>query len=953
MIENLLDHFRKIWGKRQLVLYIIFCLIVLVALWVILLDVSMPSGFIDYLLLVAAFIILLPVFFLFSNELKKENIWHAHSWCYYVIRLLVFTPILYFIYKLCKLGWHSISAYSIFIFAAPVWLITFIFYKNIRIEFGDKWIFAPDSVGKNGDKFNFKSSSERIANRIINDDSSLKVYLLDGSQGYGKSSYARMIVESLGNPKDVLYTYVSLTETNEENDLSKLFEERWEITLAERYPRICSGCFDGIAEIIRIPETRFSLKDLFIIFKYIDFPINKTKVIENKSESSAVKYCSEKNARLFRCVSKIHEKVWAIVFDEVDRALPREIYRLVEIVERFKYLEAGEFPVKLRFFICVSRERLDGIFEDVKETNDKPLGGFIKDFFDLKNQDTIISLPLVSFKKRWQFVRGLLKNIYKNGHELSVYKNTMIFSGISNTVANLLTSEQSLQVAIKLLCEESPRVAKKCINSASFWNGVFFKKGAVGYIYIRFSDLVLMEYIRTRYKFLWNFMEKTIEQILPEENEDKKLFDMNDYKTRLRIEETTAAAFGTSKQTLSPQQKLAGWIREYYPGIEEKLLDRAIQIFTAAAFCYIQYFDTSPRAVVGNSLGNGWNLYRYLSLSGDYYEFDKLEMWYLEHKNKEIGGGGVFAKVKSSKDLIRYALNICQIKDVPPRVLLDTAKELWSRLRSKRIKFSKYNYHDNSFRVTSIARIPPLLYLILRDEKKPIAESNEAEEAIKLFIDILRSQDVEIELKLSLLEYIKSYEVIGRPYGPEMHILFYKNLLNTEYGNEVKTAYSYVFDDFKKRYLDNKNNNIYELEGNALYVLYNIWSGEKNGQEINRIHEIAERFLDKDKETILKLWSCLKDPQELSVDIKDVIKPNSFNIFLFVDLDKLIEATDVAIKKGNPAFSEKVEKYRSLSLTGRLKVETLIIPKEDTLRSFINSLLKKRNQSDDGYEQRN
>ncbi len=98
--------------------------------------------------------------------------------------------------------------------------------------------FAFDAVGKDDDKFNYDPVAAAEAQKIIDFTSGkVEVYVLSGRQGLGKSSFQRMLIEHMDQSK-MLYTYLSLTEANNDIDIGKLFNKRWTQTLSERYPVI-------------------------------------------------------------------------------------------------------------------------------------------------------------------------------------------------------------------------------------------------------------------------------------------------------------------------------------------------------------------------------------------------------------------------------------------------------------------------------------------------------------------------------------------------------------------------------------------------------------------------------------------------------------------------------------------------------------------------------------------
>ena len=102
------------------------------------------------------------------------------------------------------------------------------------------------------DELDFEKSAKSFAKSIEDQEKHISVVSLNGGLGEGKSSYLRMAIEQLhdGDVNKYLYTYISLTEANEEDAFSKLFADRWFGTLNERYP------------MLRIAKSRKLLKSI-------------------------------------------------------------------------------------------------------------------------------------------------------------------------------------------------------------------------------------------------------------------------------------------------------------------------------------------------------------------------------------------------------------------------------------------------------------------------------------------------------------------------------------------------------------------------------------------------------------------------------------------------------------------------------------------------------------------
>lgn len=332
------------------------------------------------------FLYLIFIFFLFSIHriVPTQKIHNQPSWVMYYSYSLILAPITsYFLYNILQGSnfiqhfqiisinqnirqilhvTHLFTKYYIFnfdlILRVLVSILVLIIYMIIpakKISKND-YKFAPGAVGLDQDQRGFKVSVRNNSEAILNLDEHVNVVVLNGDMGYGKSSYARMLVESF-DEKKLLYTYISLTETNQAKDFSSLFAERWTSTLKERYPKL-----DGIqgAEVMRsiMRETGHGLLaaiTLFLININKGLLMTKSKIADkNYSLNLKEKFVESRVADLFGNITNICEDQWIIMIDEIERAKLEEVYRLVEVIERFKYEGRTGLPVKLVFILCIS-----------------------------------------------------------------------------------------------------------------------------------------------------------------------------------------------------------------------------------------------------------------------------------------------------------------------------------------------------------------------------------------------------------------------------------------------------------------------------------------------------------------------------------------------------------------------------------------------------------------------
>lgn len=200
--------------------------------------------------------------------------------------------------------------------------------------------FAPEA--SNYDNLNFGKSAHEAASAIKDSEKYVSVVALNGGYGEGKSSYARMIIEGVGAEKS-LYSYISLTETNATNDFSKLFAERWFETLNERYPTINIAPHVASLESILRESTNHSalVSAISQILVKLNFGLNKT--VAKCWDSNALKkeegkevFVPNSTAAMFNHIPEIKEDVWIINIDEIEHAQLDEIYRVIEVIERFQ-----------------------------------------------------------------------------------------------------------------------------------------------------------------------------------------------------------------------------------------------------------------------------------------------------------------------------------------------------------------------------------------------------------------------------------------------------------------------------------------------------------------------------------------------------------------------------------------------------------------------------------------
>ena len=337
--------------------------------------------------------------------------------------------------------------------------------------------FAPEASNK--DDLGFNESAIKAATAIKSSKKYVSVVALNGGYGEGKSSYARMIIEEVG-AETSLYSYISLTETNATNDFSKLFAERWFETLNERYPTINIAPHVASLEAILRESTNHSalVSAISQILVKLNFGLSKTvakcwDLNALKKESGKEIFVPNSTAAMFNHIPKIKEDVWIINIDEIERAQLDEIYRVIEVIERFKHEGRFGLPVKLVFLLCVSGSDLQKRLTELKSSNEK--AQLIEDFFfnNPKSRDQNLFLPPISYEKKKEFVVNALNEVLTKfklneikSDEIAISEQEMtnlFYSG------NFLDERKSLYWLTESLTKKALRVTLKLCQELEFF----------------------------------------------------------------------------------------------------------------------------------------------------------------------------------------------------------------------------------------------------------------------------------------------------------------------------------------------------------------------------------------------------------------------------------------------------------------------------------------------------
>jgi hypothetical protein len=877
---------------------------------------------------VAAILIFGGIFIFVINpvdQFKKQNIHNKPSWVFYSFWGFINTFIIYssflFTYQVREYWWNGTWSYF---FVVPLVLIIL---KWIIESVGPKVDltfrrFAAGSVGVKDDKLDFKTSAKNVANGLSNLKSYVNVVGLYGGLGFGKSSYARMILESFDTNK-TLYTYISLTETNEAKDFSKLFSERWLDTLAERYPKIdVTSCLPFMDSILRESGNGI-ISEILKIISTINLGLAKTKAVffdEFYSENKPV-FTTSTVAKLFGNITDIKESLWVIVVDEIERAQFEEIYRLVEIVERFKNEGRSGLPTKLLFLFCISEPDLNNYLDAFSDSD--PRARLLKTFFyeDPKSITHREFLPPVEPAVKQKYVlEQLNKIIDREGLEVPKEVNP---HAIGDPSTKFMDHKDAAEYTIAILRENSPRVISRVTTALDFFYNAFRNRaGDLQKNAIRFNDIVTLEYIKIKYPYLIDFFIKTVHVLVNQ----AEMHNIDAYFTKKELEEKKIGLIGwiemvTGRKIPDTEKpdvlKMVGLVMYYYFDFLNKDYDTKSKD---------KYFGTTSYPEI---------MCDYLSLMAEGTEtnYRKNNRFYQKHKSNPDG----FIQKLDNKELLSYTRFVFDVPNAPVQLNMDLIQELSDRVIKQKIEVDLINVADTALDEAIYQFVFQIVAVAEKERESDYASENISKsfEALKA---ILSSPKVITGLKYIILSSLVNNERGG---GSNIHFRLenaFKKILRY-YDTEMRELIKAVFKEAEDRYLSG-NRVLYKYEENFFYTLYQGWSGSKDAiEEIEKIRAAAKRGLKNCHEAIKLYWR--KYPiGEGWRNLNDVFDSDHFfsmsdtNNPVYMPLETLIEITKQA-KINDTEIQAKLKFWESIKDTPKLKELSVIKDDQSTLKSFL------------------
>ncbi len=950
VINNFINHLKGVWLWLSILIGGFFYLAIESELST-LYTTNLQSMRIITLGLIVIFLLLVNFVLKPIENLRKEKLWIQHSWVFYSYFTVLASPLVAFFLKyiffdeLCsKL---NIQCYSLLtgshffvwdlIIRLLIVIIGIVLFVSIKGELPDIALrFAAGSVGLRDDLLGYAVSAKNWALGLAKLNDYVNVVYLYGDMGYGKSSLARMIVESFDRRK-ILYTYISLTETNQAKDFSLLFSERWLESLKERYPKI-SVLDDSLflSSILRESGNGF-LSELLSFISKFDKGLKPTKAkIYDQYIDKKREHTTDYIAQLFGNIPEFHETLWIVMIDEVERAKLEEIYRVIEVLERFKAEGRPGLPLKLVFILCISPHDLDELLNNANDENSE-IKHQIRKFMtnDSKSALSRIFLPPLSYATRKGYLNKILGNFIstykiKIPESLEKYNPDTFYN--SRDKSNIPYNE-ALQFGLGLLIYEAPRTIQRNIQELELIYSSFRNiEGKTILGYIRFPDILIVTYASIRFPFLIVFFQKTINMFLLDQNDS---FSISRYLDRDKYKKG--------------EKNIFTWIADEtgyeIPDKEKETISRIIGMIAHFYLNYVGDKEVSQNNIWREtSLSKPENLRDYLAIiaSEPTDASRKAFQTYLFHQNNLNKN---YLKNLSPLDLIEYSRFLWPTEDANILCKLELANEFCKRFASRKIPKVKYGIHDTIYEEAIYQFLFNLLAIHeAADAYQPTQDALTAYyRVIQLLKDFLLSPNVITGGKYLMLNSLLNTE---KPGGGDVSFRLSKmyGKMKKE-GNGLYDEVKFVVNEAYKKYFDGKLD-IYDNEENFFYVLYQSWTGKKDDVEvIAKIQQAAMRNLSKHVPAIKLFWQLLYPykgglPTDIDELTKSFIINTSENAEFFLTLEQLVRATHNAnLSNLEPELKERIDWWDQIANNpeelAKYKSWRKIIDKNDTLVGFL------------------
>lgn len=756
-----------------------------------------------------------------------------------------------------------------------------------------------------GDMLGFNESAKNVLKALLSFGKPVSVIAITGTQGSGKSTYWRIIAEGLNKDK-TLHTYISLTETNSEHDFAKLFAERWFETLGQRYAFL--GTADHSKQLRLFNVLRESSNGFIKMIFGFTQPLltvglfkTGTKAYDPASEITNPDFVDDTVARMFYHIPKLAEDRWFIVIDELERAPFDEVYRVIEVIERFRQQAKNGFPLKVIFVLCVDKEKAESNLEEHADITEKT--SLIKDFLNSnKHIDGYFAVPYTDNQTKLQFVEikmlalipdnakksrfvPLLKDVYDfESHALKDVNQPFIPADGLNKI------DDRYSQIMYLLLSETPRTIVRIIDQTRAL--LMAHRDETGWLEnYSLSEYLIFSYLSVVEPTLVKIAEEVFRQIDPEAPASDRLL----------------AIWQSRKEEVAPKQRLYDQYAFDYRALDDKKFTEKMEplrIFMPRVYA-IALNAKDPEAndlIAYRGTLSERSLFISLVSFRRFIDEDTTFMRYLQ----EIEAGHWPAALEGNATLLYNFSGFIRNRTTWQRrtsaISFNIAEHIWKYIKNTQERL--FTPSDINSDRNMLDKLTYEFVFQLEDAFGRTGEVNElSEQCMSLFEDFIYSKRPTFEAKLIILNAFLDKD--GSGYD---RARIRRDVMESFKGRDYfPRLFKEIQEDMFAKYSGRGNATLYRGEANIFYVLHQNWNGDLNDPNIHRLKDMARKGIK--NTAALRAWWNVYPYEEEWKTYEQFKKDGSQHILfhparrgMFISLVELIRYT-----KGSKEFQQIVD----------------------------------------------
>lgn len=874
---------------------------------------STGFSFIDNKLLATVILLVILLSFTYLFYKATRSIWLGKfSWIIFALISLVVLgyvviPLMIWDYSddISKLVAAGVTAYLI--------LVALGRFANSRYRLQSlekTYEYANGTVGIKSDKplfrdlLNFEATADNVRSSLLTINDPVTVVAITGKLGSGKSTFWRIVAEKLNKEKN-LHTYMSLTQSNSTHDFSKLFAEKWFETLSNRYPMLINISYFEQRRLFNVlrDTTDGLLKFIFSALPMLSGGLFKTRtkagIWERSSELINDDFVDKGLARMFYYIPHINEDRWFIVIDEIERAPFEEIYRLIEIIERFKYVAKKGSPTRLIFILCVDDSQALETLDRHKDISEKTT--LIRSFInaDSKLVDRVVDVPTADINTKLNFIESHLLTICKE--ETSDEKSELLrdiydfdnkkFENIEPVyipIKGLTDRKDRYSYIMEKLASATPRTVVRVARRIDFR-----RKNQQWTNNYSLTEYMMYEFLAVSYPKIKALVTEII-------NHDIDFYTVgkfwSDEEEKMNVPQRAMYKYDVDMSRYSEAElnSIAAVLKIFVPRIYNDLWSSDVDNNR-----YTSYEGTLSDRAFFRSLINFRDEQNkdsmYMSI---YKKFASSDAWPIELNNAKLldeFSGFVRNKVdyQSKNPVIGFRIAYQILK------YIETTDEQLFR------PCDLNNDHNLMNRLT----YEFIFQLTTAFNRHEIADQQN-EESIKLFEQFVKSKATSYEAKLLLFDAFIKQEGDGY-IRTDIRVSIIEKLRSPLYFQKL---FAGIQRRMFKEYLQ-PSSNIYRNEANIHYVLYQNWDGLPLDESatLSKLRQVATTGLSSNTSGLMAFWDVYPFEESWQT-YDDFLRDGPGSIFfdpsrrgLFLPLKRLLKFTS-----RNPGMRQRIEQEQKL-----------------------------------------